>query len=353
MIQAVNGAPPPATAGDETQRARRILLICAQMFSYHERIVACLESMGYTVTWWDPRPSVGTPYRIALRVAPRAISGFSAARFEARLRQLDAAPPDQVLVVKGEGLSPRALSALRRKLPHAQMTLYLWDGLDNARGSGAIAPFFDKVLTFDPTDAERHGWTYRPLFADIADSMPRPPFGPPLYDCAFIGTMHSDRHRVLSRLRVAHPSWRIFAYCYFQSRFMLGARMCLDPSLWLAPKGTLRTEPMDMVDAEAVLDQSRVTLDIEHPGQRGLTMRTIETLMAGRKLATTNRHVLTSDLFHPSRVCLIDRDRPRIPDEFLVQRVEPIDDAVRRRYTLRYWARQVLSATAASGPPYP
>lgn len=344
MTQAVNGTPPVTpSAGGESKRGSGILLICARLFSYHERIGACLESMGYTVTWWDPRPSVGTAYRIALRLAPHTVSALSASSFEAKLRQLDAAAIEHVLVVKGEGLSPRAVSALRRRLPHARMTLYLWDGLDNARGSTAIAPHFDSVSTFDPVDAVEHGWAYRPLFADAGSHGPLARNGPALYDCAFIGTMHSDRHRVLSRVRAAHPTWRIFAFCYFQSRFMLGVRMCLDPTLWRAPKGTLGTKTLDRSEVDAVFNQSRVTLDIEHPGQRGLTMRTIETLLAGRKLVTTNRLVLSSDLYHPSRVCVIDRNRPRISDEFLAQQFEPLDDAIRRRYTLRCWAEEVLS----------
>ncbi len=78
-------------------------------------------------------------------------------------------------------------------------------------------------------------------------------------------------------------------------------------------------------------------LDVEHPRQRGLTMRTIETLLSGRKLITTNRHIVDSDLFDPSRVHVISREHPQVPQAFFEMPFAPVPEAVRSRYTLRRW----------------
>ncbi len=46
-------------------------------------------------------------------------------------------------------------------------------------------------------------------------------------------------------------------------------------------------------------------------------MRTIETLLAGNKLLTTNQHLLDSDLYDASRAQIIDRNTPRIDHAFV------------------------------------
>lgn len=73
-------------------------------------------------------------------------------------------------------------------------------------------------------------------------------------------------------------------------------------------------------------------------------MRTIETLLAGKKLITTNRHILESDLFHPSRVLLISRSAPRVDDAFLGLPFKPVEDALRKSYSCEGWALQLLAA---------
>jgi len=328
----------------------RVLLVCARLFDYQDVIIEGLEHAGFEVTWWDPRPSSSTIFRTVLRLWPRLVSRLVTSRFKARLTALDVTGFEHILVIKGEGLSADSVLAMRHTLPQARMTLYLWDGLENAAGAKDIARHFDRVFTFDPTDARTHGWTYRPLFSREA-TMSQCVARDIEYECSFVGTIHSDRHRVLRRLRIAHPAWRIFAYCYFQSRSVLIGRQLLDPTLWLAPPGTLHTVPMPPTRVEKTFACSKSVLDIEHPRQRGLTMRTIESLLAGRKLITTNANIVASDLYHPSRVCVIDRRRPHVPQQFLDQPFETVEPGVRNLYSVDAWLNVVLELTADEAGP--
>jgi hypothetical protein len=88
---------------------------------------------------------------------------------------------------------------------------------------------------------------------------------------------------------------------------------------------------------------SRAVLDVEHPRQRGLTMRTIETLFAGKKLVTTNEHILKSDLYNPSRIHLISRLNPSIPTEFLSKSFLIISEDLRKYYSCDGWAEELLA----------
>lgn len=71
-------------------------------------------------------------------------------------------------------------------------------------------------------------------------------------------------------------------------------------------------------------------------------MRTIETLLAGNKLLTTNQHLLDSDLYDASRAQIIDRNTPRIDHAFVSQPVKPMPHELRNRYTCETWVKELI-----------
>lgn len=328
--------------GGETHRGH-VLLVSPLTFSYHLSISETLRSMGYAVTWWDERASSATWYKLFLRLFPAIAARWFERSFLERLRQLDPTSVTHVLVVKGEGLSRRVVLEMRETLASASMGLYLWDGAENVKGVSNIVSVFDSVATFDPVDAKTFGWTYRPLFGrniaaheDIA--------APAQFDWCFIGTIHSDRHRVIHRLRRRYGQMaRSFVFGYFQSPLMLFVRRLGDWTLLLAPKGTLSTEPMPATEVARIVERSRAVLDVEHPRQRGFTMRTIETLLAQKKLVTTNKYILGSNLFHPSRVVVINRTKPEIPAGFLDLPYLAVPDSLRNYYSCEGWVSELLA----------
>ena len=338
-----------ATCSAPTIRRRaRVLLICPPVFSYHLSIVSELEALGFDVTWWDDRGSESSLYKAGLRMLPETVARHSESRFQARLEQLDAKSVTRVLIVKGEGMSPDFIRSLRRALPDARMCLYFWDSVDNARRAKVIAPLFDTVATFDPVDASKLGWSYRPLFARADSIAPAMPGQPMEFDWCFIGTLHSDRYRVVQRLRRSDPQLRTFVFGFAPSRMLMAARHLSDWRLWTAPRRDISTRAMPAHEVTAILRVSRATLDVEHPRQRGLTMRTIEALLSERKLITTNQHVVDSDLFDPSRVHLISRTRPEVPRKFLDLPFKAISEDVRSRYALRRWIVDLIGDVSAA-----
>lgn len=325
-----------------------VLLVSPLTFSYHISISDTLRLMGYDVTWWDERASGATFYKLALRLFPALTVRWSEHSFLEVLGQLDPASITHVLVIKGEGLSKRVAIKIRETLPQASMGLYLWDSIENVKGVLKILTAFDSVATFDPKDAKAFGWTYRPLFWRNI-SVGKGGTGATLFDWCFIGTVHSDRHRVIHRLRQSDShQGRNMVFAYFQSPLMLFMRLLVDWTLWFAPKGSLSTKSMPATEVAKWVACSNAVLDVEHPRQRGFTMRTIETLMAGKKLVTTNKHILTSNLYHPSRVHVINRDSPEIPAEFLVQPYISVSDALKSYYSCEGWVSELMELQDAA-----
>lgn len=321
-----------------------VLLVSPLTFSYHLSISATLRSMGYAVTWWDERASSATWYKLALRLFPAMTVRWSERSFLKRLQLLDPTSVSHVLVIKGEGLSRRVALKMRETLASASMGLYLWDGVDNVKGVSKILTVFDSVATFDPVDAKTFGWTYRPLFGrNISANKGIDVTAPMQFDWCFIGTIHSDRHRVISRLRQrCGPLSKNFVFGYFQSPVMLFIRRLLDWTLWLAPKGSLSTKAMSATEVTQIVNQSKIVLDVEHPRQRGFTMRTIETFLAEKKLATTNKYILGSNLYHPSRVCVISRVGPEIPVDFFDLPYLTVPESLRNYYSCESWVAELL-----------
>ncbi len=325
----------------------RVLLVSPLTFSYHTAICEALQQIGHDPTWWNDKASASTGYKIALRLFPGLTRRWTQGHFR---RLVEALPPgaiDHVLVIKGEGLDATTVRLLRERQPRATLGLYLWDSVDNVKGARSIAPLFDAISSFDPVDSQENGWRYRPLFARNVALSAREQVQKD-FDWCFVGTIHSDRHKVITRLRRSPGGQRSFVFAYFQSPFVLRVRKLFDWTLWSAPAGTLSTVPMPAEDVAAVIARSRSVLDVEHPRQRGLTMRTIETLLTGKKLLSTNQHIVDCDLYDASRAQMIDRHAPTLQQAFLDSPVKPVPPELRARYTCEAWVSELLANQIAA-----
>lgn len=330
-------------------RGRRLLLICPQFFSYHEAILAAARRSGMSAEWIEDRGGSGWLFKAALKVFPDLTRRLSQGRARDLIKRL-AEPEmiDDILIVKGDGLSDSTLALLQKRAPNARTTLYLWDSERNIPGVHALARLSDRVLTFDPRDADRFGWGFLPLFCRDA-VVPGGKGGDCRYDWSFVGSLHSDRHRILRRLVASAPdtTWRV--HCFAQNRIAGFIRSYRDPAAILPSAIPVTSELMSAARAREITLASRAVVDIEHPAQVGLTMRTIEALLSGRKLITTNAHLKSYNLYHPSRATIIDRDSPRIDRDFFFVPFEPIPEAIARSYHVDCWLEQALAELRPPG----
>ncbi|RFQ10033.1 hypothetical protein CRE00_28585, partial [Escherichia coli] len=84
-------------------------------------------------------------------------------------------------------------------------------------------------------------------------------------------------------------------------------------------------------------------LDIQHPRQTGLTMRTIECLPLKRKFITTNSRVKNYDFYSAENFYFIDRDNILIDSDFFEI---PYNDAhldAISRYSIDSWVKTLCS----------
>lgn len=318
------------------------LLISPTFFEYYKNIISEFEILGFNAIWMNTWLYENPFYKILLRVAPGIVSRLSTHKYISNTEAFQLEDVSEILVIKGEGLSIGFIRYLRRAFPRAHLNLYLWDGVENTRGATLIAPEFDSVSTFDSLDAQLYKWRHRPLFARKTETAEFNSANSVLYDWVFIGTLHSDRIAVLKRLSQSSGFQNFFAYGFIQGGVLWFLRHLTNPRLWRHGAINVSTMPIPSDQVNRIVQATKAVVDIEHPKQRGLTMRSIETLLMGRKLVTTNAEIKSSDLFHETRVYVIDRNNPYIPNEFLESPFLEISQKIREKYLLRGWLKDVI-----------
>jgi hypothetical protein len=68
----------------------------------------------------------------------------------------------------------------------------------------------------------------------------------------------------------------------------------------------------------------------------------LESLVAGRKLITTNPEIANADFYDPANIAIIDRKHPTISAEFLAAPFAPLSPEFRYDYSLEGWLDDVL-----------
>jgi hypothetical protein len=321
---------------------KKVLFLSPKFFGYEKEIFSEMEEMGAKVSFRSHLPSEHPWIKTLFRICPKFAWFFSDIFFFSWLKNNNRQQFDLILIIKGEGLSPKFIESLRKTYSNAHMVLYLWDSTLNCKHVEQKYPYFDEVFSFDPVDCGRiKGFKYRPLFflnkyLGEANSAS----GHVLF---FLVTLNGDRPKVICRLIDSLKQDIIFDYWLFvRSKVELALRKLVDPYLRKIGSDRLLFIPMPAETTILHLKNCAAVLDIEHPQQNGLTMRTFEVIASGKKLITTNKLIKNHDFYDPSRICLIDRKHPLVSLDFFNIPFDPLYSHFVPKYSLRGWILEVL-----------
>jgi hypothetical protein len=334
-MSSANETPEDALSG------KRILFIAPRFFSYENDIIAALERRGAKVDWLPDRP-FDTPFMTAVtRFQPRAILPAAYRLYRKKLTEFGRASYDIVLVLNGQTLPKKLLIELRAELPKAQFILYMWDSLENRGSIVENLDQFDDCLSFDPRAVERFGMHLRPLFFSPGFEMaPEHAFD---HDISFIGTAHTDRYHIVSEVDANLPADKSrFWYLFLQARWVYHVYRRTNPAYKGASISDFRFDPLPRSTVQGVFRKSSTILDIEHPMQTGLTMRTFETMGAQKKLVTTNEGVRDYPFYDAQNIHVIDRKKPSVPAGFLETPYRSIEPSLYQKYSIDGWVEDVL-----------
>jgi hypothetical protein len=325
----------------------RVLLTAPRFFGYELEIAAELERRGFRVDFLPDRPFESPLMIAATRFLPGLIKGPANAIKRRMLTAYGATHYDAFLAINGQTLSPEMMSLLRREFPRMRTVLYMWDSFENRGKSPDELRHYDDCFTFDRECARKFGMRHRPLFFAPGFEMPRLDHFE--FDVSFVGTMHTDRYAVLKRVQSALPTeLRTYWYLFLQAGWVYYAYRATKPAMRGAQRSEFSVTSLSRDQVRGVFQNSAAVVDIEHPRQRGLTIRTFETIGARKKLLTTNQSVLDYDFYKPENICVLDRTQPIIPADFFARPYVELPAALYRKYSIAGWMDEVMGPALSS-----
>ncbi|SFE23859.1 hypothetical protein SAMN04487869_105104 [Marinobacter sp. DSM 26671] len=331
--------------GESNLAGKRVLFIAPMFFGYEKLIQAELEAKGAEVDYFNDRPDNGFWTKALIRVDRRLLARKTERYYNSIIESTRSQSYDHVLIVRGEAISLQMLRLLRQAQPKARMSLYLWDSMNYNPNARRVLGEFDQVFSFDRSDVEQNNkMQFLPLFYGREFERSAQWDGEPVYDACFIGTIHTDRYKVLEKVidSLEARGRKVFVFCYYPSKHLYRLRALLDPGFRRFGSKYVSFTGMTLANVVDHIAKSRAVVDVNRPDQLGLTMRTIEAVGAQRKLITTNADVKNYDLYDPYSVLLVDRQRPHIDDDWLYREAQPFKPSLRNKYSVSSWVDHIF-----------
>lgn len=190
--------------------------------------------------------------------------------------------------------SVAALTAKRRRLKLlADDEIYL----DRA------TPVFDVIYSFDPEDCRKYGLSHVSQFLpftrnDLAAQAAEPVNAQTEQSCFYVGGYDDCRADLINDLAP------VLRENHCQPDFYLVGGDAEDPNY---PKCCFNKKLSYQQNIEK-LQRSSVVLEINKPGQSGLTLRALEAMAFNKKLITNNASIKDHDFYHPDKIFIWGED---------------------------------------------
>ncbi len=247
---------------------------------------------------------------------------------------------DYIIMIVGRGLNISAFQQFLYSQKHSIKILYMFDDVARVKEFGDIAAFFDNIYSFDRADCEKYGFKLLPLF--YCD-MYRYRAQNKNIDFSCIGGLHSDREQFIKGIMNQYPKdkWKWEVVLVASSKFSIMKEYVLGNRT--STPDFISYHRIPLTRAADLMLRSKCTIDMPYPSQKGLTLRTIESLGARTKLITTNKDIIKYDFYNPNNILVVDMgSNIMISDDFIFSPYESISDSIVNKYSLNTWAHTLL-----------
>jgi len=327
-------------------KGKKILFFSANFFGYHIEIRNKLISLGAEVDFYDERPKNSFWHKALIRIDKRIIRNQIENYYSKIINDTSNIEYDYVFFLKAEVITFKMLSELKKNQKKAKFILYMWDSIKNCESVQELFPLFDKILSFDPIDVENNAFMhFRPLFyldeyVSIGNNKSKS-----VYDVTFIGTGHTDRYALVMKIKhfCDRNNLKIFFFLYLQDFKIYLIRKLFNKDFKRAKLKDFFFNSLKKEEILKIIKESKCILDIERPVQFGLTMRTIEILGAKKKLITTNANIKNYDFYKESNICIIDRNNPLIPIDFINSDYVDVPQDIYLKYNFSNWLHDTFN----------
>jgi len=330
------------TVMSEFLKGKRILLLYGRFFHYDQIVKEQLEAFGAIVDLFDARAEINVIEKAYKKINQKYYQKKQI-RFHKDIQEKNK-NIEYDFVFSNCYLPKDTIMGYHTVFPKSKFILYLDDSVSNTKGVESTFELFDRVVTFDRKDAETFNIGFRPLFFSDIYRRNKNRFKDKVYDICFIGTCHSDRLKIIENIEgiCKKTNRTMYHFCYIQSSFMYLYYYVKQSEYRCKKYDYFSTKQMSAEKVAEIMAQSKIVLDIQHPDQTGLTMRTIETLGLGRKLITTNEDIVNYDFYSSNNIAVIDRNNLVLDETFFSDDYEDIPEEIYHKYSISGWIEELF-----------
>lgn len=321
-------------------KGKKILLIGIGFYDYEDEIKRKLISYGAVVSYFS------SSYNSIFKRLLDRLHLFFGEQYLSRhyllklISNLDGGA-DFVIIIKAENFMQVHIDELKKKNPNAKFLLYLWDSLERLYNKKLLLNNFKNIVTFDRLDSIKYGLAFRPLFYREKNEIKLNDIE---YDVSFVGFDHSNRYPIISKIkRQLENAGKKYKIVLVNGKFSIFIGRYITHRIKKEDIAIFKNENISYLQYMKIMGKSQAIIDISHPKQSGLTMRTIEVICNGKKLITTNKDIENYGLPKDSYY-IIDSANPVLGVDFFSQpKTNPIDTT---KYSLDFFINELFEVLA-------
>jgi hypothetical protein len=319
-------------------RDKNILFVYISFFGYEKEIIKAITKKGGNVIAVDERISNCKIVKIIYRFFPKfskLISFFYFFLVYQKVKKIKKV--DFFFVLKGEVIPYWFIKKIKSRYSRSNLIYYTWDSFENNSNGLKIYKIFDRSFTFDIEDSKNYKLIFRPLFSVFTENSA---IKPKKSLAGTIITAHSDRISVFNRIKNELVLNNIETKYYLYSRIKFIDRI----KKFLANSNQIvfNDKPLTIQESNEFLSEVKFVIDINHPQQTGLTIRTIEALVNGKKLITTNSSIRDYCFFNETNICIVDRLEIKINESFLNSEFMGYSQEITQSLTIDGWIEAIF-----------
>ena len=316
-----------------------LLLIAPQFYDYDTKIKEEIERQGHTV---DLFCEYKEKYSFFTKLIARYFKDIRLKNNKKKQNDILAKAKnkryDIILVIVGRFLTKDFLQKLKSQQSGAQFILYLWDDVKRCESFDDIHPYFDSIFSFDRKNCIDFNFKFLPLF--YAREF-KPDICKKTISVYGAFSAHSDRLQIIKK--IAEQIQGAYFYIFYLSKMewlkylLSGKKENFNNQMHISI--------LSLSDEKNIqnMQKSKCILDINHPSQTGLTIRTIESIGCEKKLITTNTDIVNYDFYNPKNIVIIDRENPLIPKDFLDTDYTRLDESIYKKYSIEQFVKELIT----------